>query len=239
MKNGTRRSTLDCRRKSIRAIINLLLAAVPPLDNRVTRRAHSIMVSSIIRCSVYILTVYAGFNGTYARYDPTARPSTPSNGSSVPSGLPLPKKSSSSATLTNKKWVSKKTSKHTDITAVIPAMQSAVRKLRARSDTDPLPDPSTLLANGLYFTNADSAVRANRITYWQSPSNDQSVPTKQVEVESWIHRLVNAISNNIDCVKTNLDKDSKGWMVRWANGATFYRKTAIEALAWKLLVSVL
>lgn len=139
----------------------------------------------------------------------------------------------------SKKWVSKKTSKHTDITAVIPAMQSAVRKLRARNDTDPLPDPPTLLANGLYFTNADSAATANLITYWQSPTNDQSVPTTQVEVESWIHRLVNAINNNVDCVKTNLDKDSRGWMIRWANGATFYRKTAIEALAWKLFVSVL
>lgn len=137
-----------------------------------------------------------------------------------------------------KTWVSRKASKHDDIAVVIPAMQSAVKVLKERNDTDPSPDPTNRLPSGLYFSSADAAASANLITYWDPPANDLSIPSTQAGVESWIHRLVNAINNNVGCIKTNTEKDSKSWIIRWGDGATFYRKTAIEAVAWKLYVSL-
>jgi hypothetical protein len=117
-------------------------------------------------------------------------------------------------------------------------MQNAVQKLKGRNDTDPLPDPPNLLPSGLFFSDANAAALANLIRYWESPANDRSIPTTQAEAEAYIHRLVNAINNNVGCVKTNTERDSKGWVIRWADGAVFYRKTAIEALAWRLYVSL-
>lgn len=137
-----------------------------------------------------------------------------------------------------KTWVSRKASKHDDIAVVIPAMQSAVKVLRERNDTDPSPDPTNLLPSGLYFSSPNAAALANLITYWEPPANDPSIPSTQAGVEAWIHRLVNAINNNQGCVKANSESDRKGFVVRWGNGAVFYRKTAIEAVAWKLCVSL-
>lgn len=59
--------------------------------NMMVRRTPWIAVSSVIRCSMYKLTIYAAFAGTHHRYNPTARPFTPTNGSSIPSERPLPK----------------------------------------------------------------------------------------------------------------------------------------------------
>ncbi|OSS52497.1 hypothetical protein B5807_02325 [Epicoccum nigrum] len=134
----------------------------------------------------------------------------------------------------NKSWVMKKSSKHDDILAVIPEMQTSVEKVKDRNDTDPPLDPPIRLPSGLFFQNANAAALANLITYWEPPASDPSIPVTQGQTEAWIHRLVNAINNNVGCVKANSEKDSKGWVVRWANGAVFYRKTAIEALAWRL-----
>jgi hypothetical protein len=133
----------------------------------------------------------------------------------------------------------KKSSKHDDILAVIPEMQTSVQKVKDRNDTDPPLDPPIRLPSGLFFQNANAAALANLITYWEPPASDPSIPVTQGQTEAWIHRLVNAINNNVGCVKANSEKDSKGWVVRWANGAVFYRKTAIEALAWRLFVSLL
>lgn len=143
--------------------------------------------------------------------------------------------SSSSKTKT---WVNRKASKHDDIAAVIPAIQCAVKVLKERDDTDPPPDPTNLLPSGLYFSSPTAAAAANLITYWDPPANDPSIPRTQAGVEAWIHRLVDAINNNVGCVKTNTEKDSQGWIIRWGDGAVFYRKTAIEAVAWKLYVSL-
>ncbi|KAG9203059.1 hypothetical protein G6514_003581 [Epicoccum nigrum] len=134
----------------------------------------------------------------------------------------------------NKSWVMKKSSKHDGILAVIPEMQTSVQKLKDRNDTDPPLDPPIQLPSGLFFQNAKAAALANLITYWEPPASDPSIPATQGQTEVWIHRLVNAINNNMGCVKANSEKDSKRWVVRWANGAVFYRKTAIEALAWQL-----
>ena len=51
------------------------------------------MVSSIIRCGTYKLTVYAGFTNVYGSYNPTAAPFIPVEGSSFPSERPLPEAS--------------------------------------------------------------------------------------------------------------------------------------------------
>lgn len=75
-----RGSTLGCGKQ---------LSKVPPVDNRVIHRAHSTTVSSIIHCSKYKLTLYAGFDRPFDRYNPMATPFIPANRSLGPDGLPL------------------------------------------------------------------------------------------------------------------------------------------------------
>jgi hypothetical protein len=137
------------------------------------------------------------------------------------------------------KFVSKKKSKYTDVAAVIPQMQSAVEKIKGRNDTDMLPDPPNLLPSGLYFVGPNEASLANWITFWESPANDNSIPTTQSDMEAWVHRLVRSMLNEQGCLRTNTDQESKSHTNRWSAGAQFYRRTAIEAVAWRLLVSFL
>lgn len=140
---------------------------------------------------------------------------------------------------TTKKWVIKQTSKYDEIRALIPQMQSAVKLLKDRNDTDLLPDPPNRLPSGLFFRNATDAASANLIRFWQPPLNDTTIPTTQGEEESWVQRLVNAMFNEDGYLKTNEEQDSKSHVNRWSQGADFYRKTAIEATAWRLVVSFL
>lgn len=137
----------------------------------------------------------------------------------------------------NKKWVVKQKSKYADIEAVIPQMQTVVKKLRERNDTDLLPDPPNRRPSGLFFSNAEEAASANRLRYWEPPANDNSIPTTQVEIEAWVRRLVDAMLNDQGCLKTNSEQESRSHVNRWSAGAQFYRRRAIEAVAWRLLVS--
>ena len=86
-----------------------------------------------------------------------------------------------------------RSSKHDDITVVIPAIQSAVKVLKERNDTDPspdpTPDPTNLLPSGLYFSSSSAAASANLITYWDPPANDPSILSTQAGAEAWIHRI--------------------------------------------------
>jgi hypothetical protein len=140
---------------------------------------------------------------------------------------------------TSMKWVFKKKSKYTDVAAVIPQMQSAVEKIKERSDIDMLPDPQNLLPSGLYFSNANEAALANWIRFWESPANDETIPITQSDMEAWVHRLVDAMFNEQGCLRTNSEQESKSHINRWSAGAQFYRRTAIEAAAWRLVVSFL
>ena len=148
-----------------------------------------------------------------------------------------PSATTSSSRVKKRKWTRRDHSKFSEIMNVLPKFHDAVEKLSQRNDTHPDPDALTPAANGLYFSRYQDAAVVNMITYWQPPQDDDTIPTTQASREIWIHRLLSAIKNNQGCLKTNESKPSTSFQIRWGTNATFYPPTAIEAVAWKILVS--
>lgn len=124
-----------------------------------------------------------------------------------------------------------------EISGVMDKLRDVVDKLNQQEHTHPAPNTRAPAANGLYFSRFEDAATANLITYWDPPTDDDTVPTTQASREAWIHRLVTAIKNNKGCLKANENRESKAFRIRWADNAIFYPPTAFEVVAWKILVS--
>ncbi|KAJ4991151.1 hypothetical protein SVAN01_03279 [Stagonosporopsis vannaccii] len=133
-----------------------------------------------------------------------------------------------------KKFVRRGKSKYPEIAKVLGKLQRAADILNERSDLEPATYPHLPARNGLFFTNTQEAESVNKITYWEPPANDNTIPTTQAEREAWVVKLLVAIRNNEGCLKTNNDKDSSAFVRRWGNDAGYYSTTALEATAWKL-----
>ncbi|KAJ8118694.1 hypothetical protein OPT61_g381 [Boeremia exigua] len=133
------------------------------------------------------------------------------------------------------KFTRRAQSKFSEIQDVMEKLQAAADQLNARDDIEPADYPHPPYTNGLYFTSAQAAAAVNMITYWEPPTDDDTIPTTQAEREAWVIRLMASIKNNRGCLKTNEQKDSQSFLRRWADGATFFPATAVEAVAWKIL----
>lgn len=150
-----------------------------------------------------------------------------------------PPATKSKGTKGEKKFVRRGKSKFPEIQAVMRKLQEAADKLNVRSDIEPAAYPHPPASNGLYFTSAKEAAAVNKITYWEPPANDDTIPATQAEIEAWVKKLLDAIKNNEGCLRTNKDKDSSAFISRWAEGASYFSARALEAAAWKLAVSSL
>jgi len=141
-----------------------------------------------------------------------------------------------SATKGEKKFVRRGKSKYPEIEHVIGKLQKAADMLNKRNDLEPavyLHPPAT---NSLYFTSLQEAEAVNKITYWEPPANDDTIPTTQVRIEAWVVKLLGAMKNNEGCLRTNDDKDNSATVRRWGEEASYYPPTALEAASWKIIV---
>lgn len=134
-----------------------------------------------------------------------------------------------------KKWKRKSKSKYAEVQAVVGKMQDAADKLNEWEETKPEESPLQVLSNGLYFNSAKEANALDMITYWDPPKDDLTIPTTQEARVAVVKKLVANIKNNKNCL--TLGEDGKAFMNRWGDKASFFKESALEAVAWNVLVS--
>jgi hypothetical protein len=118
---------------------------------------------------------------------------------------------------------------------VLPQLQEAAGKLNKWEETRPQEQVESRSSSGLFFGSVEAANAANMITFWDPPANDVTIPTTQADKEAVVKDFVVAIKNNKGCL--TLGTERQAFKTRWADGAVFFKESAIEAVAWRILVS--
>ncbi|KAJ4319239.1 hypothetical protein N0V94_004028 [Neodidymelliopsis sp. IMI 364377] len=142
------------------------------------------------------------------------------------------KTTKTSALKVEKKWKRKSKSKHETIKRVLPQLQEAADKLNKWEETRPQERVESRTSSGLFFGSVEAANAANMITFWDPPANDVTIPTTQADKETVVKDLVVAIKNNKGCL--TLGTERQAFKTRWADGAIFFKESAIEAVAWRI-----
>jgi hypothetical protein len=119
---------------------------------------------------------------------------------------------------------------------VISKLQNAADKLNIWEETKPEEQSMSRSSTGLYFGSVDAANAINKISYWDPPKNDATIPTTQDARENVVKELVIMIKNNKGCLVLN-GVERKAFLNRWGDDADLFDAWAIEAVAWRILVS--
>ncbi|KAF1846363.1 uncharacterized protein K460DRAFT_284401 [Cucurbitaria berberidis CBS 394.84] len=96
-------------------------------------------------------------------------------------------------------------------------------------------DPASQLGANVSIVDSANGVTITGV-YWKAPTNDDTIPSTQAQINKCVQKLVEAIRNNHECREKD---DSKIFQNRWADSATYYTVPEMKAVAQEVMTTMI